>query len=82
MRAKQSNGFVHVKSFSNLISFVVFSIYDLIFSPNGSYILVAAGNLILVIIHLQMNLISFIKQGSLHDFHGLFTKETKVIWFV
>lgn len=55
----------------------LFRIYDIIFSPNGSYILVAAGNLILVIIHLEMNQIC-LKEGSMHamftERYGLFDK--------
>ena len=49
-----------------------FRIYDIIFSPNGSYILIAAGNLILVTIHLQKKQIS-VKEGSGSDFYSLFT---------
>jgi len=52
-------------------------IYDIVFSPNGSYILVAAGNLILVTIRLQTKQIC-LKEGCGPDFHSLFTKWTKL----
>lgn len=51
---------------------VFYRIYDLIFSPNGSYILIAVGNLILVTIHLQTKQI-YVKEGSGPDFHSLFS---------
>lgn len=72
--ADHSYSFVHVNSkFSNIMSFLGCRIYDIIFSPNGSYILVAAGNLILVTIRLQRKQIC-LKEGSGPDFHSLFTK--------
>lgn len=76
--ADHSYSFVHVNSkFSNTMSFLGSRIYDIIFSPNGSYILVAAGNLILVTIHLQTKQIC-LKEGCGPDFHSLFTKWTKL----
>lgn len=80
--ADHSYSFVHVNSkFSNTMSFLGSRIYDIIFSPNGSYILVAAGNLILVTIHLTIHLQTkqtCLKEGCGSDFHSLFTKWTKL----